>query len=204
MKNARSLAAWLADREFTARQALPLLRIAHSEYILSESKAQLVWTGPEEMVPAEPGALTTARVVDEIINQTKRQLIVAGYYVSETTLRRYGLEKMSDSIQIVVIVDAGTVELRDAVDLRRMGVTVVQVANIGAAAAKFHVKALVSDAETALITSANFTELGQRQNVELGVLLSGKLATQAASQLMRIAASRRCLDTKLEFVQVDS
>lgn len=185
---ARALSAWLRQKAYTVAQARPLLALV-GRALAGPVVPKLAWTAaPNEGNPTE---LTTAVAVADLISSTQTRLIVAGYRVSEATIRAYALDTLSSSIEVIVIVDAAQLSTRDMLDIRRIGVTVFPIKNDRTNAAKFHIKAIVSDERRVLITSANFTELGQRENVELGVILNGSIAADVANVLLRITREAR-------------
>lgn len=181
-----SLSAWLERRAFTVQQAIPLLSLAEGD-LEAENQARLVWTLSKSCCAAASSNLRTAQVVEELIVTAVEEIIVAGFHVSEATLRGCGFDVAAKRLTAIVLCDADNTEARDVIDLERLGATVKRVKLKGEKGAKFHVKALVIDRRRALISSANFSCFGHSKNLELGVLVSGVAAANIASTLLEIA-----------------
>jgi phosphatidylserine/phosphatidylglycerophosphate/cardiolipin synthase-like enzyme len=159
----------------------------------SLSRAEIVVTAPEDIqVPAR----RTPSVVREMVQNAKREILVAGYAVSGgggLVELLAGCSQRLASIKILCgdwTSDSGASSadaFKNWPEAVRKPLVFIPTRRekIGA----MHMKVLIIDGEQILVTSANFTTRGMARNFEFGVRLSGKIAADAAAIFDGYAAS---------------
>lgn len=175
----------LSEGAWSNHQATYLLRSLLGVLKKRDTAASLTWTGPPLAGLLIPHTQDT---IKKLVSVAKRKIVVAAYSVRVSTLEDLGLLAVAAKIPVFVIVDAGATENYDVGLMRDMGIRVSSVRRADRPEAKFHVKAIVIDDEIALVTSANFSHLGQLENIELGVVLEGPLAAQVSQLLSAFVA----------------
>lgn len=153
-----------------------------------EAPPELVWTGPALRMSQVRDTFSVAR---EIIAGATDELIIAGYVVHYRVLETLGIGSALSRARVILVLDEvdwddGGIRL-----LTRRGAEVICGRRGNSKMAKFHAKVIVADETTALVGSANFTYLGQRENVELGVRLSGASAAEVHVALRSLVESIR-------------
>jgi phosphatidylserine/phosphatidylglycerophosphate/cardiolipin synthase-like enzyme len=152
--------------------------------------AELVWTGP--VVPGVGNVRATFPVARSLVCSAREHIIIAGYVTQVDVLQRLGLYgALHRGVTATVLMDDVHAADPSILSLIAAGADVVDASPDTGGMAKFHAKAIVADAERALVTSANLTHLGQTRNVELGIVVTGDLAASAAALLERYARSLR-------------
>jgi phosphatidylserine/phosphatidylglycerophosphate/cardiolipin synthase-like enzyme len=151
----------------------------------SSSRAEIVVTTPEDLqVPAR----RTHSVVREMVENAKREILVAGYAVSGGGGLPDLLAGCSQRVGSIKILcgdwanDSGSASsdaFRNWPEAVRKPQMFVPTRRDESGA--MHMKILIVDAEHLFVSSANFTARGMGRNFEFGVRLSGKIAAQAAS-----------------------
>jgi phosphatidylserine/phosphatidylglycerophosphate/cardiolipin synthase-like enzyme len=173
--------------------------------VLSERRArpparvELVWTGPESRTSA---ARDTAVVVQELFASARRSILIAGFRFDHGATLLAPLHAAMRDRGVTCTVFADRPEADDFI--RRQWpfgppfpeVYVDEQSDL--TFSSLHAKCVVADAERVLVTSANFTDRGQRRNVEVGLVVSDAgLARILTQQWMSLVSggtfSRRSL-----------
>lgn len=167
------------------------------EAVLSERRAhpqaqvELVWTGPETRASA---ARDTAVVVRELFANARRSILIAGFRFDHGATLLEPLHGAMQERGVACTIFADRPEADDFI--RRQwpfGPPFPEVYAEEESEPTFsslHAKCMVADGERVLVTSANFTDRGQRRNVEVGVLVSDPgLARILTQQWMSLASS---------------
>jgi hypothetical protein len=150
---------------------------------------EVVWTGPRVSGCDYTPTLVAAR---RIVDGAKRRIVVAGYQVTAITLERLGIwSALERRVAVEAIVNNRDVVESDYQIMVAKGMRVHRAASTSNDFAKFHVKAIVSDGESALVGSANFTSFGQNSNIEMGLFVVGPVAATIESMLDRYIETAR-------------
>ena len=152
---------------------------------------QVVWTGPRV---EGSGCDYTPTIVAarNIVDGTKKRLIIAGYQVTTVALEKLGIwSAIERGVRIEVIVNNKDILELDYQVMVSKGILVHRAAPTANDFAKFHVKALVGDGRMALVGSANFTSLGQNSNIEMGLAVNGDVAATIETMLDRYLATAK-------------
>src|SRR5262249_22798031 len=143
--------------------------------------AELVATLPAEA----PGiARPTDQVVRQMIQSAARELIILGYELTDQNLVSLLAEAACRGVAVIVICDRGrgvAGRLRELWPSHARPATIFQDRDRPGSAiyASMHAKCLLIDAIDLLVTSANFTFHGLRENIEIGIRLGGDPAAEA-------------------------
>lgn len=157
---------------------------------------EVVWTYPGS---ARPGLRTTGGVAREIIDTSRQSLLVVGYNVTVdpalTGLAAQSIDAIARAAERGVVV---TAVLHRNVNLQAL----LQAWHAGAPPpsiftwpladdekASVHAKLLISDRSDALITSANLTYHGFERNLEMGLRVTGRAATEIHDRFHELIAS---------------
>lgn len=125
--------------------------------------------------------LATQDVVYSMLESARESILVIGFEVSEPAVRRLLIRRGLEKIAVTVVGDRVRGSAREILrdwPVRARPLRALQ--NIEAAsanqAALQHAKVITIDGNVALLGSANFTAGGLRNNIELGVRVTGALA----------------------------
>jgi phosphatidylserine/phosphatidylglycerophosphate/cardiolipin synthase-like enzyme len=160
---------------------LQSLRVQRAEYASRNVDAEFVATLP----PSVPGiARSTGQVLREMLRGSPSEVILLGYELTDgdTMLLLEGVA--ASGADVIVICDRGRGAGRRILenwphDKRQPRVFEDRERIYGPPYSSMHAKCLLVDGVDLLITSANFTFHGLHGNIEFGVRLRGKLATEA-------------------------
>lgn len=162
--------------------------LAASLEALYDSRASLpaaplpVWTGPK--LSGGTDYTHTLVACRSVVESSKSRILIAGYCVTIAAIERLGLTSaIARGVTVDVIVNSQELVESDYLAMVVQGLRVFRAAPSAADYSKFHVKAIVADGSTAIVGSANFTSLGQSQNIELGMMMSGAAAIAIESIL---------------------
>jgi phosphatidylserine/phosphatidylglycerophosphate/cardiolipin synthase-like enzyme len=164
------------------------LTTVYEELFDSDAKVDVVWTGPN--LPALGPIRETFPVARALVGSAEKRLIIAGYVAHPSVLDKLGISGALRKGASIML-------LSDGIDWNDLGIRALMASGVsvidakphtGGVMAKFHAKVIVADASRALVTSANFTYLGQAKNVELGLAVSGSVAERIAEILEKYAA----------------
>lgn len=176
------------ELSLTLLDALRAVELSHRQDV-AENRAtvDLVATLPDP----DRNVLATRDVVQTMLEGAQNSILVAGYEFSEPSLRRLLIRRGIDQIAVTVVGDRLRGSARELLkDWPPQARPLRALENIEAAnpgrAALLHAKAIVVDSETTMIGSANFTSGGLRSNIELGVRLTGPIATQIEQLVARL------------------
>lgn len=176
------------DPTITLLDALRAIELSHrQETAEKRATVDLVATLPDP----DRNVLATRDVVQTMLEGARTSILVAGYELNEPSVRRLLIRRGLDKIAVTVVGDRKTGSARELQkDWPPHARPLRALENIEAAtpwqAALLHAKVIVADSETALIGSANFTAGGLRNNIELGVRLTGPLTAQIEQLLTRL------------------
>lgn len=178
------------------------------------SAAELVWTGPESAVAA---SRDTAVVLEQLFASATRSVLVSTFVVHQG---HRVFKALSDrmaavpSLQVQLFLHIGREQRDTRYDSEILREFVADfgrhwpwsprpqvfydprsLASDDEVRATWHAKCVVIDDETALVTSANFTEWAQSRNVEAGVLLRNpQFARQLRQQFESLVQSKAVLE----------
>jgi phosphatidylserine/phosphatidylglycerophosphate/cardiolipin synthase-like enzyme len=156
----------------TVLDALRALALAERQQA-PETRAELVTTMPLE----DRTILETANVVRALVEGAKEDLLVVGYDIRELAFRRMLVRRGIAGVQVRVVGDrrmGGARELlRDWSATARPLIALENVEPAATVPDKLHGKVIVADRTVALVSSANFTAGGLRNNIEFGIRVSG-------------------------------
>ena len=173
---------------------LDLLAHDRSRYATPDDLIDLVWTGPEAGGIANRD---TSVVVRELFQAARHSVVIAGYAIyqghivfrtlAERMDREEGLKvtmfldvrrPLADTLSPVEVVRHFAARFRSQEwPGRRLPEVYYDPRSLETDPAKrasLHAKCVIVDAETALISSANFTAAAQLRNIEVGVLVRSR------------------------------
>ena len=137
----------------------------------------LVVTAPDWFT----GARRNRYVTEELIKKAKNEILILGYEVSDVGVIRILGERSAMGVSVQIFIDKNQASIHD---LYRhwppnAGELVIWEGvehHTGGTFSSLHAKALLVDQATALIGSANLTRSGLDNNVEVGVIVTGRVA----------------------------
>lgn len=171
--------------------SLRALEIQRSELAEKISDTELAITAP-------PSTCTSARptlfVIREMIESARREILIAGYRITNPQIIEMLWEASGRGIKIVVL--SGRAD-GDAQNLKANWPTVIAPPKIyqdvdrgeGSVWSLMHIKALLVDSVQLLVSSANFTAGGMERNIEFGIRTTGKPAADAKTVLTQLLRS---------------
>jgi phosphatidylserine/phosphatidylglycerophosphate/cardiolipin synthase-like enzyme len=174
------------------RLCLQALRIQYEELRPKLLHAELVATLP----PETPGiARPTERVVQEMIDTARTEIILLGYELSDLGLIGLLAAATDRGISVTMICDRGRGAAQRVLDSWPSRITPPRILHDrertdGAPYALMHAKCLLIDGSDLLVTSANFTFHGLRGNIEIGIRLGGAPAAEARKIFSYLVESR--------------
>lgn len=186
------------ELSLTLLDALRAVELSHRQDVVEKrATVDLVATLPV----SDRNVLATRDVVQTMLAGARKSILVAGYEFSELSFRRLLIRRGIEQIQVTVVGDR---QKRSAPDLLRdwppHARPLRALENVEAAspwqAALLHTKVIVADGETALIGSANFTTGGLKNNIELGVRLTGPVASQIEQLTNSLAQTGWLVDAR--------
>jgi len=143
---------------------------------------ELVWTGPEAKVS---GARDTAIVLRELFTGAKQSVLVAGFRFDHGKTLLQPLHAAMRDRGVTCSVFADRSEAEAFIGREWPFGPPLPVVHFDARGAKYssvHAKCVVVDTERVFVTSANFTDRGQRRNVEVGLLVTDRALAQRVEQ----------------------
>lgn len=196
---AATLAAFLAkaDEGIGVQAAVMMIRaaqIAARQIIDRQSTVELVWTGPP--VPSI-AARQTAPALRDIIRAAQREVVLVGYSFSEGArdlIAKLALLAARDVHVWLIAEDPHQLESFRRIIGGRIRVSTMSNSDETTA---LHAKLTIVDRRQLIITSANFTRRGLQSNIELGALITGPAAADAAELLEHLARQGRVRDVAL-------
>ena len=169
-------------------------------YRLAQGRAHIVdavWTGPDV---AGSEMRRTDAVVREIVASAEKELLIVGYWLVTSTAQVRELigllvEKARLGVQVWFVFDPGekgqgsdnfeALNSQWPLDLKKTprrvfswseGLTTATTKTGEHYDRKLHAKVIVADRHDALVTSANLTRAGLRENLEMGLRIQGPMA----------------------------
>lgn len=150
---------------------------------------ELVWTGPETKVS---GARDTAVVLRELFSRARRSVVIGGFRFDHGATLLEPLHGVMRDHGVTCAIFADRAEVESLIKKEwPFGPPFPDLYfdDRNAQYSSVHAKCVVVDESEVFVTSANFTDRGQRRNVEVGVaLVDPHLATQLAQQLMSLVS----------------
>ena len=195
------LKAWGAGApHLSCQDVTGMVKAALSCYRLAEGRAHTVdtvWTGPEV---AGSEVRRTEAVVSELIAGAEKELLIVGYWLVSSTVQIKSLiellikkvrsgtsvrfvfdpgEKPGSKDNFSALVEQWPANLKDAP--RKVyswgdGLTKATAKSGHQYDRKLHAKVIVADRKDALVTSANLTQAGLVENLEMGLRIRGGMA----------------------------
>lgn len=176
------------------------------------AELDLVWTGPDH---DQGVSRDTAVIVRELLGRAQREVIIGGCYFTagRQILQPLHTAMRERGVRVRFCMDVGDKHRVDPVPLanaQRCAVAFVRdnwpfgepVPEFyfdprtakPSDMTKLHAKCIVVDDRWSLVTSANFTYLGQRRNIEAGVLIDdAAFSTKLAQQWRNLIAESKLL-----------
>ncbi len=163
---------------------------------------QLVITAPRglsEVLTQEFGCRTTIGVIEQLLLESRRELLVAAPFLSaeqgflageylytalqNTLSRRVRVEVFLSKEGAKSLRDAGIDEGKGMLRIYTPREDIAMTSALGS-----HAKVVIADRERAYIGSANLTNAGLTANFEMGVLITGSSARAARSVWERLVS----------------
>jgi phosphatidylserine/phosphatidylglycerophosphate/cardiolipin synthase-like enzyme len=148
-----------------------------------------------DLVTTLPGttssALSTPDVVRTLLESARESILIIGFEINDPSVRKLLFRHGLDGLEITVVGDRQRGPARELLkDWPASARPLRALENVEPASqlqSFLHAKVIVIDSQTALIGSANFTAGGLRNNLEIGVRVSGGAATEIARLMERLA-----------------
>lgn len=206
-----------AIRSLGREGALVALQVAIAErkqHVATE--LDLVWTGPD----LQQGVVRdTAAVVRQLLSSSEKTVVLGGCYFTQgrDILQPLHTAMRERGVRVTLCLDVGQTHRVSSDPLRNAqhcALTFLQDnwpfgkplptfyydqrTAQPRSLVKLHAKCIVVDDRLALVTSANFTHLGQTENIEAGVLVKDPaFATKLAQQFRHLIDTERLLPCPL-------
>lgn len=158
----------------------------------------LVWTGPVSL----PGSIrTTSSVLIDLIDHARQEIVIAGYTLT-TSIKPIIIhlaQAQRRGVQVVLIVDR--MEENQLLPVlqscwprnQELPLLYTRQASSDDPRSALHAKAIVVDGRAILATSANLSYHGMAGNIELGLLVEGKVAQEAVTLLKLLITEEVCV-----------
>lgn len=151
----------------------------------------------ELAVTAPPSTGSTARptlfVIREMIESAKRDVLLAGYRITNKDILEMLWAASSRGIRVIIVCDRKDGDADEIIRLWPQEIprpSIFQDITLpDGDFRKMHIKAMVVDSTQLLVSSANFTVLGMGGNIEFGLKTTGKPASDAKTILMQLIRS---------------
>ena len=168
--------------------SLRSLEIQRSELADKLSDTELALTVP---TPTCTSARPTMFVIREMIESAQREVLIAGYRITDSQIIRLLWNASSRGVRVCIL--CGRAD-GDAQVLKANWPTVLTPPKIyqdidrGEANvwSLMHIKTLIVDSIQLLVSSANFTAGGMQRNIEFGIRTTGRPASDAKSVLSQL------------------
>lgn len=169
------------DEAGVLRLCLQALRIQHDEFCPRLIEAELVATLPSDTPSA---ARPTHQAIRVMIEQAGAEIILLGYELTDRELILSLAAAAARGVEIVLICDrtrgvATRVREHWPSSVPRPRVLHDRQRADSGPYASMHAKCLLVDGLDLLVTSANFTFHGLRENIEIGLRIGGSPAAEA-------------------------
>jgi phosphatidylserine/phosphatidylglycerophosphate/cardiolipin synthase-like enzyme len=180
--------------------ALQTARVTSAVTQTEAPSVSLVWTGPISL----PGSTrTTGSVLIDLIDHAQQEIVIVDYTLSENSsyVRRiiaHLARAHQRGVQIVLIGDQ--VEEKQLPVLKaywppnqELPLLYTRKAPTSDSKSALHAKAMVVDGNSLLATSANLSYHGLAGNIELGLLVEGRVAQEAVTLLKLLITEEVCV-----------
>lgn len=172
--------------------ALRALEIQRSELADKMSDTELAVTAP-------PSTCSSARptffVIREMLESAGREIILAGYRITNTDIIEMLWKASQRGVKVVLVcgrADGDAVKLRATWPANSPQPSIHEDVDTGPDSnvwSLMHIKSLLVDSHQLLVSSANFTAGGMDRNIEFGIRTTGKPAAEAKTVLMQLIRS---------------
>lgn len=181
------------DRESVVL-ALRALTIQADARLASETLVMPAVTSPRTNV----GTRRIRSVLDEVVGQARREIVVLGYELSDREVLRLLAERASMGVRVELLLDATQtpVDMLRALWPTGAGPAHLWVTGVNRRGRpiRLHAKAVIADSRRAVIGSANFTRSGLRSNLELAVVLDGPAVARIRAYAAELIARHVVFD----------
>ena len=186
-----SLVRHTDNPHMTILLALRSLEIQKSELADKMCDTELAITAPPSTVSS---ARPTLFVIREMIESATREIILAGYRITNTQIIEMLWTASKRGVRVVIIcgrADGDAPKLKASWPPAIQSVKIYEDTDLGEASlwSLMHIKALLVDSCQLLVSSANFTAGGMERNIEFGIRTTGKPASEAKTVLMQLLRS---------------
>jgi phosphatidylserine/phosphatidylglycerophosphate/cardiolipin synthase-like enzyme len=178
--------------------ALQAVRATSAIMRAEASSVSLVWTGPVSL----PGSTrATGSTLVDLIDHAQQEIIIVGYTLAVSARRI--IERLAQAqqrgVQVVLIVDR--MEENKLLPVlkscwypdQELPLLYTRQASSSDPKSALHAKAVIVDSHSILATSANLSYHGLAGNIELGLLVEGKVAWEAVSLLKSLITEEICV-----------
>lgn len=173
--------------------ALAIRTSAHAAAkIISEQRVEIAWTGPgTEAVPLR----RVDQVLYELVESAKTEVVLVTYAAYRAVRALDALHAATErGVRVMMVIELAqesggkiTFDGQDSIRARVPRADVFywplerRVRSAAGAYGAMHVKCMIADRKTALVSSANLTDHALEMNMELGLLVSGVLPGRLAA-----------------------
>lgn len=189
-----SLPGWSALGLPAASGSDPSVSLLDALRALALRDRNAVSTGTVDLVATLPvqdrTMLTTSDVVRTMLESARQNILVIGFELNEPAMRRLLFRRGLDGLAITIVGDRQRGSARELLkDWPASARPLRALENVEPAnqiQSFLHAKVIVVDENSALIGSANFTAGGLRNNIEIGVRLTGAPVSEITRLVSRL------------------
>jgi len=168
---------------------------AYSKALSEASSVRLVWTGPiSTLAPTR----STMSVLLDLIDKAQQEMIIVGYVLTEgaAVVFRHLAAAQRRGVQVVLVGDRMEEKLPILQACwpsdQRLPLLYTRAETPDDPRSALHAKVAIADQRYMLVTSANLSYHGLSGNIEIGVEIEGRVATEAIALLNRLIADGVC------------
>jgi phosphatidylserine/phosphatidylglycerophosphate/cardiolipin synthase-like enzyme len=181
--------------------ALAIRASAHAAVkISSEQHVEVAWTGPgTEAVPLR----RVDQVLYELVESAESEVVLVTYAAYRAQRALDALHAATERGVVMMVIELAqesggkiTFDAQDSIRTRVPRADVFywplerRARSAAGAYGAMHVKCLIADRKTTLISSANLTDYALEMNMELGLLVSGALPSRLAAHFHQLVLRR--------------
>lgn len=191
---ARRLLSALALGELQSDTAISVLRAidgAHSH----RTTIDPVWTAPSNL--AGSGQLTAS--IRHFVTQARESVVCSTFNFQRSSVLWAALREVSarPEVDVRIYVDTAAADAHsadgtpttDSMATQLPGATILRTVSLAGRPVRNHAKFIAVDHQYLVVTSANFSRSAEEFNVELGLVLTEPLVTQAVERQMDMLGS---------------